>query len=309
MPGYIKKALHRFQHPKPKNPQFAPHKWNKPVFGKTHQSVCVDSSPPLNAKDTKRVQEIAGSFLYYARAVDGTMLPALTEIQCAQAAPTRATNDACNWLMDYAWTYPNAKIRYYACDMILYCDTDSAYLVMPGAKSRIAGHHYLGNHPPPPPALPNPVSTNGPILTVCKRLRNVVSSAAEAETGGTFENSKIAIPICRVLKVLGHPQPEDGTPFKMDNLVNHGFIHSNIKLKKSKTWDMRYHWLREKQTRKLFRYYWAKGLLNNADYFTKHHPPCVHIQMRPKYILKGHLLRQNILSTISSILSRTTFNF
>ena len=38
--------------------------------------------------------------------------------------------------MDYAHIYPDAKIRYYASDMQLYIDLDTAYLVLPKARSR-----------------------------------------------------------------------------------------------------------------------------------------------------------------------------
>jgi endonuclease I len=33
MPGYIKAALHKYQHPAPMCPEHAPHKWNPPVYG------------------------------------------------------------------------------------------------------------------------------------------------------------------------------------------------------------------------------------------------------------------------------------
>ena len=52
--------------------------------------------------------------------------------------------------------------------MILYINSDAAYLVLSKARSRIAGYFYLGNSPPPPHVLPNPKTTNSPILTVCK---------------------------------------------------------------------------------------------------------------------------------------------
>ena len=107
-------------------------------------------------------------------------------------------------------------------------------------------------------------------------------------------NSKETIPIWRTLEILGHSQPPDGTPFKMNNEVTTGFIHSNIKQKQSKSWDIKYHWMRERGTQKQIRYYWDKGINNEADYFSRHHPPKHHIDMRPKYILKGHLLTEKI---------------
>ena len=68
--------------------------------------------------------------LYYRRAVDPTMLPALNEIATSQANPTEKTKQQCKMLLDYAATYPSAKIRYYASDMILHADSDAAYLVL-----------------------------------------------------------------------------------------------------------------------------------------------------------------------------------
>ena len=294
MEGYVKKQLDWYGHPKLNTAQYSPHKWVLRSYGTTPQLVQEDNTNPLDKDGIKWVQSIAGAFLYYRRAIDPTILPALTDIVSAQSNPTETTAKACRMLMDYLWTFPNAKIRYTKSDMILHVDLDAAYLVMPKARSRIAGHFFLGSIPPRPPAIPPSATTNGPILTVCKRLQNVVSSAAEAETGAAFYNSKEAIPIIRTLEALGHPQPPDGVPFKMDNAVTNGFIHSNIRQKRSKSWDMRYHWMRDKETQKLFRYYWARGEDNNADYFTKHHPPRIHQLQRSKYILKNHVLIEKL---------------
>ena len=85
-----------------------------------------------------------GSFLYYARALDLTMLPALNEIASQQAKPTINIKSKCKRLMDYAATYPDVYIRYYASDMVLHVDSDAAYLVTPKAKSRIAGFDFNG---------------------------------------------------------------------------------------------------------------------------------------------------------------------
>ena len=39
MPDYISKSLERFQHPKPKKPQYALHRWTTPAYGKCIQMV------------------------------------------------------------------------------------------------------------------------------------------------------------------------------------------------------------------------------------------------------------------------------
>ncbi len=113
-----------------------------------------------------------------------------------------------------------------------------------------------------------------------------MTSAAEAETGGVYGNAQETI-ACRIsLQALGHPQL--ATPLKTDNSTSNSFVHANIKQRRSKTWDMRWNWLRDKITQTLFRVYWAQGKTNEVDYFTKHHPPMHHINQRSKYILRGH---------------------
>jgi hypothetical protein len=285
MPEYIEAMLERLQHPKPKRPQHAPHLWSQPAYGQKLQLAPIDDSPKLGKIEIRYVQSCAGSILYYARAVDSTMLPAVNEISGSQSSPTEKTMRACKMVMDYAATYPLAIIRYYASDMVLAVDTDAAYLVLPNARSRYAGHYILSDTPPPPPAIPNP-RPNGAIMTVCKTIRGVMTSAAESETAGVYGNGQEII-ACRIsLLALGHPQP--ATPLKTDNSTSHSFAHANIKQRRSKTWDMRWNWLREKATHKQLRIYWDKGQNNNADYFTKHHPPSHHIVQRPRYVLNAH---------------------
>jgi hypothetical protein len=178
-----------------------------------------------------------------------------------------------------------AIIWYFASNMILHVDSDAAYLVLPKARSRFAGHYLLSDNPPSPPAKPNP-RPNGAILNVCKTIQGVMASAAEAETGGVYGNGQEII-ACRIpLHALGHKQPP--TPLKTDNSTAYSFVHSNIRQRRSKTWDMCWNWLRDKVTHKQLRIYWDKGHNNDADYFTKHHPPAHHLHTRPKYVLNAH---------------------
>jgi hypothetical protein len=134
------------------------------------------------------VQQIVGSLLYYAQAIDCVFLPALNAIAGRQANPTQKTMNECNRVLDYVATHQNVKVRYHKSDMILQVDSDAAYLVEPGARSRIAGYFQLNNRIP----TTNP---NGFLLIECKTLRHVVASSAEAETAGVFHNAQIAIPI------------------------------------------------------------------------------------------------------------------
>ena len=94
------------------------------------------------------------------------------------------------------------------------------------------------------------------------------ASAAEAEIARLFHNAQHAIIIKRILEVMGHKQ--NPVPLKTDNSTAKGFVHDNIKQRKSKTWDLRFNWLRDRSFKRDVRIFWDKGENNHADYFTKH---------------------------------------
>jgi len=104
------------------------------------------TEPKLPKDKMKYVQSVIGLLLYYARAIDCTMLPALNEISKSQANPTQATLDECQQLLDYPNTYKHVSVRYRASAMILNVETDAAYLLLPKAKSRLAGYYYMGHN-------------------------------------------------------------------------------------------------------------------------------------------------------------------
>ena len=289
MPNYIPQLLQKLQHPQPKKPQYSPHHWNQPTYGKTVQMAETDDNLPiLDSKNTKFIQSTVGSLLYYARAIDGTILPALNSIATKQARPTENTMNSTKMLLDYIATYPGGVLRYHKSDMNLLIDSDASYLVLPNAKSRIAGFYQLSSIPPdiPPPISP-PI--NGNILIECKTIDHVVASVAEAETSGVFHNAQTAIPIIHLLEALGHKQPP--VHIKTDNSTCAGFANKNIRNKRSKAWDMRYWWLREGFAKKKIKVYWDKGENNDADYYTKHHSPQYHKIMRRRYIFREIMRR------------------
>ena len=82
----------------------------------------------------KFIQEVTGTFLFYARAMDSTMLIALSAIASEQAAPTENTlKKIKQFLLNYAATNPNAIIMYRASDIILTAYSDTSYLSKPKA--------------------------------------------------------------------------------------------------------------------------------------------------------------------------------
>ena len=89
MPGYVHAALHSFQHEKPKIPQDSPYPWTQPKYGEKNKML-FEKAPAgkLDDNNQKILQNIVGSFLYYDRAVDPTILMALKSLLAVQTKPT-----------------------------------------------------------------------------------------------------------------------------------------------------------------------------------------------------------------------------
>jgi hypothetical protein len=147
----------------------------------------VDTSPPLDKKGKKYIQEVIGTFLYYACCVDSTMLPALGSLTTQQANPMQNTKKIVHQYLDYATTHPNAIITYQASDMVLAGHSDASYLLETNAHSRAGGHFFMSNDD----AIP---SNNGAILTILQIIKAVMSFTAEAEIGALYINCREAIP-------------------------------------------------------------------------------------------------------------------
>jgi hypothetical protein len=62
------------------------------LYGKDNQAPTPSNKSPLLDKAGKKcVQQIVGTFLYYARAVDPIIVMALSDLSSQQSAPTKNT--------------------------------------------------------------------------------------------------------------------------------------------------------------------------------------------------------------------------
>ena len=144
MPGYIKKALHKFQHKQPTKPEHSPHiAQDKQIGVKIQLTEPMDTSAPLNKQQKKEIQQIIGTLLYYARAVDPTLSVTLSAFAAEQSKSTEKTAKAVKKLLNYCATNPDAAIRYKPSEMILRLHSDASYLTEPKARSRTGGHFYM----------------------------------------------------------------------------------------------------------------------------------------------------------------------
>jgi hypothetical protein len=137
MPGYIKKKLHEYGHVYPKRIQTCPYSPKPKSYGaKAQAPLPSNDSKPLDKKGLLKVQKIVVSILYYARAVDMTVLMALSSIASEQTKATEITHSRCLQLLDYLASNPDAKIRFHASEMIMNIHSDASYLSEPNAQSR-----------------------------------------------------------------------------------------------------------------------------------------------------------------------------
>jgi hypothetical protein len=87
-----------------------------------------DDTPKLNNAGITREQKIVGSILYYAQAVDMTVLMTLSFVAMKQTKATDWTLERCIQLLDYLASNNTAKVRFHASDMIMNIHSNASYL-------------------------------------------------------------------------------------------------------------------------------------------------------------------------------------
>ena len=172
------------------------------------------------------MQEVIGTFLYYARCVDSTMTTALGSLATQQSSPTTNTLAKIKQFLEYATTHPDAIVAYHASNMVLAAHSDASYLSDTNARSRAGGQFFMSDNAPSP-------ANNGVIQTMAQIIKAVMSSAAKAEIGALYINCRKAVPARHMLEFLGHTQPP--TPMQTDNTTALGVINNNV-MKNSRPW-------------------------------------------------------------------------
>ena len=64
-PNFVPKALHKYQHSKPKQPQHAPAKSVPIHYGSRIYIEEKDTSPPISPARIKLIQDVVGTFAWY----------------------------------------------------------------------------------------------------------------------------------------------------------------------------------------------------------------------------------------------------
>ena len=102
MPGYVERALQQFNHPYPTRRQDSSYPCAPIKYGARVQYAKTPvNAAPVGAAEKKFTQQVCGRFLYYGRAVDSTILTAMSAIASQQANPTIDIMAKTKQLLDY----------------------------------------------------------------------------------------------------------------------------------------------------------------------------------------------------------------
>lgn len=262
MPRYYDNALRNLgvsrRFPKTTSPMV----YTPPSYGQRGSPPATQDATPLASVSEKLfLQRCLGTFLYPARWVDPTLLTALSKLASQQTAPTRRTMENLDRMLQYiAWhSGPSQTIR--ASEMILMGAADASYLSEARSRSRAGGILWLGDASG---------EVNAPISCISSIMPHVMASAAEAEYGGLYTLATAAAWARTILTALGHPQPlHPGTPLFVDNDCARAVANRNAKQRRSKAFDMRLHWIRDRVDQGQFQILRCAGTDNPADYLTK----------------------------------------
>ena len=156
--------------------------------------------------------------------------------------------------------------------MTLFIQADASYLSRPKARSVAGGICYLG-------IKNSPHHINGAIHAVSSIIPSVVASAAKAGYAALFLLGQEGEYLRQVLTNMGYPQAP--TLILCDNQCAVGMATDSVKAKRTKSINMRYHWIRDRVHQGHFQVQWRRGDHNLADFFTKALPAKTHQALMP----------------------------
>ena len=103
MPGYVQQAVEKFQHgiKSPIKVVDTPHPYKATKKHGLPMTQQNDNAAKLTPQAIKHLQQIVGTFLFYPRAVDPTILTALSIIATEQTQGTQMTKEKAEHFLTY----------------------------------------------------------------------------------------------------------------------------------------------------------------------------------------------------------------
>ena len=128
--------------------------------------------------------------------MDNKLLVSLSAILSHQAAATQRTNESIDQIMDYCCaTYPSYGILYCSSNMFLCEHSDAGFHNESKGRSRAGAHIFLSEND----AIPQ---WNGPLLTLSKIIKFVMSSTSEAGLVAMFITAQEMVAMRQTLQEM-----------------------------------------------------------------------------------------------------------
>jgi hypothetical protein len=150
--------------------------------------------------------------------------------------------------------------------------SDGSHLSRSRSRGVAGGIAYFGNSN-------EPTHINGAVHVHSCILDVVVASVAECEYASLYMLARVGTWLRTIATALGYPQP--ATHIFCDNACAVGMANDTVKLNRTKSIDMRFHWIRDRVRQGQFIVTWRQGAHNLADFFTKPLPVHVHQALMP----------------------------
>jgi hypothetical protein len=280
IPDYVQRAVKRFMGNELPVHQLSPLKYEQVNWFTTKLPAQLDLGPKIGADEILWLQQLIGTFLYYARAVDPTILVAINKLAVQQTTATTHTILAAKHLLGYLAAHPNAKIIYRPSNMQLVGQSDASYLSEQKSRSRWGYLLYFELLAPR-----HPHDINGTIECMSVITDVVVGSACEAEYGGTYKLAQHAIPLLRTAEDFGYKQGICN--LITDNEASMKIATGTVARKLSKAFDMRFHWIQDRIARQQFKMTWWSTEWIQADFLTKVFHPSEFQKKKKEFVTDG----------------------
>ncbi len=200
----------------------------------------------LDNKAKRFTQQVCSKFIFIGRAVDSTLHCPISAIASQSSKPTKDMMRQTLQLLYYLATHEDVALSYHTSDMVLSVHSNASYLSKPNACSRAGGHFFLSSDTTIPP-------NNGAVLNISHIIKNIMSSATEAECVGLYIMVRETVYIRIILEEFGHKHSP--TPLQTDNAMADAVINGKVQPKRTKAMDMRFHWLLDRECQLQFRIY------------------------------------------------------
>ena len=143
-------------------------------------------------------------------------------------------------------------------------ESDASINTEEGAQSRAGASFYLGDRHLEEGRRRR---RNGLIEARSDIIRTVVLSATEGEYIALFMASLRALYLKQIAEAMGFIQGP--IVIRTDNEAAMGILNSTYGLKRTRSINVRFHWLRQQVSEGAFIILWIQGIANIADFFTK----------------------------------------